>query len=117
MSCACRVQGRRITRLQWILIKRAAHYTPSSIGLLTPGKRADVFKLRTDNPNVFPVNDPIGVVVWSMDTSNVDSDFVSCKPLKRNGEFLHAEWNAVKKAMYESHDDVIKKSEFSLPKI
>jgi cytosine/adenosine deaminase-related metal-dependent hydrolase len=34
--------------------------------------QADVVVLRTDRPNVFPINDPIGAVVWGMDTSNVD---------------------------------------------
>ncbi len=29
-------------------------------GSLTPGKEADLIMLRTDRPNVFPVNDPIG---------------------------------------------------------
>ena len=32
--------------------------------------------LRTDRPNIAPVNDPIGAVVWGMDTSNVDWVFV-----------------------------------------
>ena len=41
-------------------------------GSLEPGMRADVIVLRTDRPNVFPINDPIGAVVWGMDTSNVD---------------------------------------------
>jgi len=48
-------------------------------GSLTPGKEADVIMLRTDKPNVFPINDPIGAVVWSMDTSNIDSVFVAGK--------------------------------------
>ena len=33
--------------------------------------------LRTDRPNIFPINDPIGAVVWGMDTSNVDWVFVA----------------------------------------
>ena len=45
----------------------------SKTGSLTPGKEADVIMLRTDKPNIFPINDPIGAVVWGMDTSNVDS--------------------------------------------
>jgi cytosine/adenosine deaminase-related metal-dependent hydrolase len=40
-------------------------------GSLSPGKRADVIVLRADRPNIAPVNDPIGAVVWGMDTSNV----------------------------------------------
>ena len=86
-------------------------------GSLTPGKEADVILLRTDRPNVFPVNDPIGAVVWSMDTSNVDSVFVAGKAMKRNGELLHVNWAAVKKAVAESHDYVIRKSGFRLPQI
>ena len=39
--------------------------------------------LRTDHPNIFPINDPIGAVVWGMDTSNVDSVFVAGKALAR----------------------------------
>ena len=41
--------------------------------------------LRTDRPNIFPINDPIGAVVWGMDTSNVDWVFVAGRPLKRAG--------------------------------
>jgi len=54
-------------------------------GSLEPGKQADVVVLRTDKPNVFPINDPIGAVVWGMDTSNVDWVFVGGRPLLRSG--------------------------------
>jgi cytosine/adenosine deaminase-related metal-dependent hydrolase len=54
-------------------------------GSLTPGKRADVVVLRTDRPNIAPVNDPIGAVVWGMDTSNVDWVFVGGKALVEHG--------------------------------
>ena len=54
-------------------------------GSLEPGKRADVVVLRTDRPNVFPINDPIGAVVWGMDTSNVDAVFVDGRALMRDG--------------------------------
>ena len=54
-------------------------------GSLEPGKQADIVVLRTDRPNIFPINDPIGAVVWGMDTSNVDWVFVGGKPLMRGG--------------------------------
>jgi cytosine/adenosine deaminase-related metal-dependent hydrolase len=54
-------------------------------GSIEPGKQADVIVLRTDRPNVFPINDPIGAVVWGMDTSNVDWVFVAGRSLMRNG--------------------------------
>jgi 5-methylthioadenosine/S-adenosylhomocysteine deaminase len=54
-------------------------------GSLEPGKQADIVLLRTDRPNIFPINDPIGAVVWGMDTSNVDWVFVAGRPLMRRG--------------------------------
>jgi cytosine/adenosine deaminase-related metal-dependent hydrolase len=54
-------------------------------GSLEPGKQADIVILRTDRPNIFPVNDPIGAVVWGMDTSNVDWVFVAGRALMRHG--------------------------------
>jgi 5-methylthioadenosine/S-adenosylhomocysteine deaminase len=41
--------------------------------------------LRTDRPNIHPVNDPIGAVVWGMDTSNVDWVFVGGRVVMRGG--------------------------------
>jgi 5-methylthioadenosine/S-adenosylhomocysteine deaminase len=57
----------------------------TATGSLEPGKQADIVMLRTDRPNIFPINDPIGAVVWGMDTSNVDRVFVAGRPLMRNG--------------------------------
>jgi cytosine/adenosine deaminase-related metal-dependent hydrolase len=54
-------------------------------GSLEPGKRADVVVLRTDRPNIFPINDPIGAVVWGMDTSNIDRVFVDGRAVMRDG--------------------------------
>jgi cytosine/adenosine deaminase-related metal-dependent hydrolase len=86
-------------------------------GTLTPGKEADVIMLRTDKPNIFPINDPIGAVVWGMDTSNVDSVFVAGKALKRNGQLVGVDFNRVRKLAYESRDYVVNKSGFKLPTI
>lgn len=55
-------------------------------GSLTPGKQADVIVLDTDRPNIHPINDPIGAVVWGMDTSNLEWVFVGGRPLMREGE-------------------------------
>ena len=54
-------------------------------GSIEPGKQADIIVLRTDRPNIFPINDPIGAVVWGMDTSNVDRVFVAGRVLMRDG--------------------------------
>jgi cytosine/adenosine deaminase-related metal-dependent hydrolase len=54
-------------------------------GSIEVGKQADIIVLRADRPNIAPVNDPIGAVVWGMDTSNVDWVFVGGKALMAGG--------------------------------
>jgi 5-methylthioadenosine/S-adenosylhomocysteine deaminase len=87
------------------------------VGTLTPGKEADLIMLRTDHVNIFPVNDPIGAVVWGMDTSNVDSVFVAGRALKRNGQLLGVDLNHVRNLTYASRDYVVEKSGFRLPSL
>jgi cytosine/adenosine deaminase-related metal-dependent hydrolase len=87
------------------------------VGTLTPGKEADVIMLRTDHINVMPINDPIGAVVWGMDTSNVDSVFVAGRALKRNGQLIGVDLNRLRDLVYESRDHVIQKAGFRLPPI
>lgn len=55
-------------------------------GSIEVGKAADVIVLRTDRPNIWPVNDPIGAVVWGMDTSNLDWVFVGGRAVMRGGD-------------------------------
>ena len=87
------------------------------IGSLTPGKEADLIMLNTNRINVMPINDPIGAVVWGMDTGNVDTVYVAGKLMKRKGELIGIDLNNISKLVHESRDYVIKKSGFRLPSI
>jgi cytosine/adenosine deaminase-related metal-dependent hydrolase len=87
------------------------------VGTLTPGKEADLILLETDAINVMPINDPIGVVVRGMDTSNVDSVFIAGKAKKRHGKLLDVDLARIKKLAYESRDYVVEKAGFALPEI
>ncbi len=86
-------------------------------GTLTPGKEADLIMLRTDRPNILPVNDPIGAVVWGMDTSNVDSVFVAGKALKRSGRLLNVDLDDLRQKAYRSRDYVLSRSGIKLQEI
>ncbi len=89
----------------------------SKIGTLTPGKEADIIMLNANRVNVMPVNDPIGAVVWGMDTSNVDTVFVAGRALKRGGKLLGHDLEQIQRQVYESRDYVVAKSEFKLPQL
>lgn len=57
-------------------------------GVIEEGRQADLVVLRADRPNIHPVNDPIGAVVWGMDTSNVDWVLVAGEIRKRAGRLV-----------------------------
>ena len=84
------------------------------VGSLTPGKEADVILLRSDDVNIVPVNDPVGAVVWGMDTSNVDTVFVAGKALKRSGRLV-GNVDRARKLAIASRDYVVSTSGFKLP--
>ena len=74
-------------------------------GSLAPGKRGDVIVLRTDRPNIAPVNDPIGAVVWGMDTSNIDWVFVGGRAVVAEGR-LGADVARVRQLVGRAHHEV-----------
>lgn len=74
-------------------------------GSLEVGKQADIVVLRTDRPNIFPINDPIGAVVWGMDTSNIDWVFSGGRALMENG-ILTADVGEARQRAASSRDRV-----------
>ncbi|MFZ0014785.1 MAG: hypothetical protein WAL25_11805, partial [Acidimicrobiia bacterium] len=48
----------------------------------------DVVVLRADRPNIAPLNDPIGAVVWGMDTSNIGWVLVGGEVVVRDGDLI-----------------------------
>jgi cytosine/adenosine deaminase-related metal-dependent hydrolase len=104
--------------LEYATIEGArANGLEAKTGSLTPGKEADIIMLRTDTPNIFPINDPIGAVVWGMDTSNVDTVFIAGKVMKRGGKLVGVDVDKIRKMAYESRDYVVNTSGFKLPEI
>ncbi|MCO5399082.1 amidohydrolase family protein [Ralstonia soli] len=58
------------------------------VGSLTPGKRADIVLIRTDDINIAPVIDPFNSLVYSAQPSNVDTVMVDGRILRRGGKFM-----------------------------
>ena len=75
----------------------------SRIGSLTPGKQADVVMIDGHAPAIAPVIDPVGAVVLSADTSNVDTVIVGGAIRKRGGKLL-ADWESARKGVQASSE-------------
>jgi cytosine/adenosine deaminase-related metal-dependent hydrolase len=75
----------------------------SRTGSLTPGKQADIVMIDGHAPAIAPVIDPVGAVVLSADTSNVDTVIVGGAIRKRGGRLL-ADWESARKAVQASSE-------------
>jgi 5-methylthioadenosine/S-adenosylhomocysteine deaminase len=77
------------------------------IGTLTPGKDADIILIRADAINTFPVIDPVGTIVTSADTSNVDTVLVRGEVRKRGGRLIGVDLPALRTMVQRSRDHVL----------
>jgi cytosine/adenosine deaminase-related metal-dependent hydrolase len=76
----------------------------SKVGTLSPGKEADIAIISTDDPGMFPVNNPYGAVVFNAHPGVVDTVVVAGKVVKRGGELVGVDMDRVKRLAYESRD-------------
>lgn len=58
-------------------------------GSLAPGKSADMILLRTTDPNMFPVVDPVASIVLQASHGNVDTVIIDGEIRKRHGRLTH----------------------------
>jgi cytosine/adenosine deaminase-related metal-dependent hydrolase len=77
------------------------------IGTITPGKQADIILIRTDQVNVAPVVDPVGTVVISADTSNIDTVFVAGRILKHNGQLVRVDLPRLLQRLDDARDHLL----------
>ena len=59
-----------------------------SVGMLTPGKQADLIMVRTNGVAVFPVTNAIGTIVQAVERSDVDTVIVGGEIRKRAGKLV-----------------------------
>jgi 5-methylthioadenosine/S-adenosylhomocysteine deaminase len=76
-------------------------------GSLTPGKKADIVMLDITRVNAAPVIDPVGTVVCSMDSSNVDSVWVNGRVLKRGGQLVGVDLERARRLAEDSRDFLV----------
>jgi 5-methylthioadenosine/S-adenosylhomocysteine deaminase len=72
------------------------------IGSLTPGKQADVVVIRTDDTNIYPPNNALGVVVQAADRGNIDTVIIGGRVRKYRGKVVGLDMGKLKGMIDES---------------
>ncbi|MBY5377280.1 amidohydrolase family protein [Rhizobium leguminosarum] len=79
----------------------------SRIGTLEVGKEADLIFLKMDDPTVFPVNYPLGMVAISGHPGLVDTVMVAGKFVKRGGELIGVDLPHLRQLGLQSRDALL----------
>jgi 5-methylthioadenosine/S-adenosylhomocysteine deaminase len=80
------------------------------IGMLSPGRQADIVLLRADTMNTAPISDMLSAVVLNMDARNVDTVMVAGHIVKRDGQMLGIDRDQLVARLYAARDRVFKAS-------
>jgi 5-methylthioadenosine/S-adenosylhomocysteine deaminase len=74
------------------------------VGSIAVGKRADLVVLDLNTVNVAPVNDVVGAVVLSADTSNVDTVIIDGNVVKSDGRLVDVDLTSAMNSIHQSRD-------------
>jgi 5-methylthioadenosine/S-adenosylhomocysteine deaminase len=80
------------------------------IGSLTPGKRADILLVRTDDLGMTPLNNPVGALVYNAHPGLVDTILVDGRIVKRDGRLVDVDEARVRRLANESIDDIVRRA-------
>lgn len=75
------------------------------VGSLTPGKRADIILVRSNDVNMAPFTDAAHMIVQSANPSNVDTVFIDGRILKRGGRLVGID---VARIVREANDTAVR---------
>jgi 5-methylthioadenosine/S-adenosylhomocysteine deaminase len=76
-------------------------------GSLAPGKEADIIMLRTDDINMFPVNDPVNSIIMAANVGNIDTVMIRGRVLKKGGQLVGVDIKNVREKLVKSRDKII----------
>jgi cytosine/adenosine deaminase-related metal-dependent hydrolase len=80
------------------------------IGTLTPGKKADIVLVSTDDPGMFPVNNPVGTLVYAGHPGVIDTVLVGGQVVKQGGKLVGHDMTALRARADASRDGLFERT-------
>ncbi|MCL2852134.1 MAG: amidohydrolase [Defluviitaleaceae bacterium] len=75
-------------------------------GSIEAGKKADIVILETDSPNMSPIYDYYGAIVYSANASNVESTIVNGRLVVHNKRLLTKDFASLRKDLLSHHEKI-----------
>lgn len=80
------------------------------VGTITPGKQADLVAIDTRDPGMFPVNNPVGSIVYAGHPGVVDSVLVAGRLVKHQGRLVDHDLDALRSRAETSRDYLFRRA-------
>lgn len=94
--------------LAWGTINGAEALGLGSVtGSLEPGKQADVIIIGGDEPNMWPINEEPGMVVFHSHPADVRTVFVAGNVVKKDGRLVGVDYAAARRLAEDSRDRIM----------
>ncbi len=84
------------------------------IGTLSPGKYADLIAIRAEDLNNMPVNNAVGTIVLSTESSNIDMVFVAGSLRKWQGKLIGQDVDALRTMVRDLRDYIASRVGFDI---
>ena len=88
----------------------------NEIGSIEVGKKADLVIIETKSVNMFPIFDPYSALVYSANSSNVDTVFVNGKCVVKNKKLLNFDLETIRNDLKNNMKQFEKKAKEQLEK-
>jgi 5-methylthioadenosine/S-adenosylhomocysteine deaminase len=88
---------------------RACGYA-GKVGVLAPGKEADIVLIDTDAVNLLPLNYSYGAIIESTHAGNIDTVYVAGELRKSNGQLVGVDLPSLKQKVYAARDGLFERA-------
>lgn len=102
------LEPKSLEALSWGTINGAeALGMGSRVGSLEPGKQADILVISADAPNMWPLMEEPGAVIFHSHPSDIETVFIAGKKVKENGRLVGVDYAAARRRAEESRDRIL----------
>ncbi len=79
----------------------------SRTGSLEVGKQADIIVIKGDSPNLWPINEEPGTVIFHSHPADIDTVLIAGKAVKKDGRLVGIDYEAARRMAEDSRDWII----------
>jgi cytosine/adenosine deaminase-related metal-dependent hydrolase len=103
------VEPKSMEALEWATINGAeALGLGAKLGTLEAGKQADILVISVDGPNLWPLMEEPGIVIFHSHPQDIDTIFLAGKKVKEGGRLVGVDYATARRRAEDSRDRILR---------